>query len=176
MPVIQFEYPAMATTFPLQTLLDLSQSHLDQATRELGELIAGEHQASTRYALLVRYRDEYHSRFLVAAENGLGLSEWSNYTRFIARIDDAIVTAAQSVTLTQQRTLAGQQDWMGKQGRVKAFSTLADRHHAVLVGKERRAEQKASDEYGARSFSSKSDSANTGQAAAAAFSNANQPR
>lgn len=150
----------MATPFPLKTLLDLSQLHLDQATRELGELIAGEHQASTRYALLVRYRDEYHSRFLLAAENGLGLSEWSNYTRFIARIDDAIVTAAQSVAQTQQRTLAGQQDWMGKQGRVKAFSTLAERHQAVVAVEEQRAEQKSSDEFGARSHANKNEAAN----------------
>lgn len=165
----------MATNFPLQTLLNLSQLHLDQATRELGELIAGEHQASTRYALLVRYRDEYHSRFLVAAENGLGLSEWSNYTRFIARIDDAIVTAAQSVAQTQQRTLAGQQDWMGKQGRVKAFNTLADRHQAVVAGEEQRAEQKASDEFGARSFSNKNDGATAGQASPAVLPSTNQP-
>lgn len=165
----------MATNFPLQTLLNLSQLHLDQATRELGELIAGEHQASTRYALLVRYRDEYHSRFLVAAENGLGLSEWSNYTRFIARIDDAIVTAAQSVAQTQQRTLAGQQDWMGKQGRVKAFSTLAERHQAVVDVEEQRAEQKASDEFGARSFSNQNDGANSAQATPAALPTPNRP-
>ena len=165
----------MATNFPLQTLLNLSQLHLDQATRELGELIAGEHQASTRYALLVRYRDEYHSRFLVAAESGLGLSEWSNYTRFIARIDDAIVTAAQSVAQTQQRTLAGQQDWMGKQGRVKAFSTLADRHQAVVVEEEQRAEQKASDEFGARSFANKNDGANAAQASPTVLPTTNRP-
>lgn len=143
----------MATNFPLQTLLDLSQLRLDQAARELGELIAGEHHAATRYELLVRYRDEYHNRFLQAAEGGLGLSEWSNYTHFLARIDDAIVTAAQSVAHTQQRTLAGQQDWMGKQGRVKAFSTLAQRHQAVLASEEHRAAQKASDEHGARNHS-----------------------
>jgi flagellar FliJ protein len=164
----------MATPFPLQTLLDLSQLHLEKATRELGELIAGEHQASTRYALLVRYRDEYHSRFLLAAENGLGLSEWSNYTRFIARIDDAIVTAAQSVAQTQQRTLAGQQDWMGKQGRVKAFSTLADRHQAVLAGEEQRAEQKASDEFGARSHANKNEAANAAQPTPTALTTATQ--
>lgn len=157
----------MATTFPLQTLLDLSQLHLEQAARELGDLIAGEHHASTRYELLVRYRDEYHTRFLQAAESGIGLSEWSNYNRFLARIDDAIVTAAQSVALTQQRTLAGQQDWMGKQGRVKAFSTLAERHQAVLAVEEQRAAQKASDEHGARNHSSKGSGLNPFQVVSA---------
>jgi flagellar biosynthesis chaperone FliJ len=49
---------------------------------------------------------------------------------------------------------------MGKQGRVKAFSTLADRHQAVVAGEEQRAEQKASDEFGARSHASKNEAAN----------------
>lgn len=150
----------MPSSFPLQPLLELSQLRLDQAARELGELIAGEHQASTRLALLVNYRDEYHGRFLAAAASGIGLGEWSNYTRFLARIDDAIVTAAQSVTLTQQRTLAGQQDWMGKHGKVRAFSTLADRHQARLAGEEQRAEQKASDEHGARRYAGGGNSLN----------------
>lgn len=141
----------MSSIFPLQPLLDLSQLRLDQAARELGDLIAGEHQASTRLALLVKYRDEYHTRFLDASARGIGLSEWSNYTRFLGRIDDAIVIATASATQTQQRTLAGQEDWMGKHGRVRAFTTLADRHQARAAGEEQRAAQKTSDEFGMRS-------------------------
>lgn len=144
----------MSSCFPLQPLLDLSQLRLDQAARELGALIAGEHQASTRLALLVQYRDEYHGRFLAASARGIGLGEWSNYTRFLARIDDAIVAATASVTQTQQRTLAGQRDWMGKHGRVRAFTTLADRHQARAASEEQRAAQKTSDEFGTRSRAS----------------------
>ena len=140
----------MSPIFPLQPLLDLSQMRLDQAARELGELIAGEQEATKRLALLVQYREEYHTRFMAAAANGIGPNEWSNYSRFLARIDDAIVPAAQSVAATRQRTLAGQQDWMGKHGKVRAFNTLADRHRARAAGAEARGEQKASDEHGAR--------------------------
>ncbi|MCX7166877.1 MAG: flagellar export protein FliJ [Rhodocyclales bacterium] len=140
----------MSPHFHLQPLLDLSHLRLDEAARELGKLIAGEQEASQRLSLLVQYREEYHARFLAAAKNGIGPGEWSNYTRFFARIDDAIIPAAQSVTLTQQRTLAGQQHWMGRNGRVKAFNTLADRHRSQLTCQEQRTEQKASDEHGAR--------------------------
>jgi flagellar FliJ protein len=140
----------MSTHFPLQPLLDLSHIRLDEAARKLGQLINGEQEASQRLSLLVKYRQEYHARFLAAAKNGVGLGEWSNYTNFLARIGDAIAAAAQSVTLTRQRTAAGQQDWMGKHGRVRAFDTLADRHLSQIVCQQQRAEQKASDEYGAR--------------------------
>lgn len=140
----------MSPVFPLQPLLDLSQMRLDQAARELGELIAGEQEATKRLALLLQYREEYHARFMAAAASGIGQSEWSNYSRFLARIDDAIVPAAQSVEATRQRTLMGQQDWMGKHGKVRAFNTLADRHRARAAGEEARGEQKNSDEHGAR--------------------------
>lgn len=151
----------MAPTFSLQPLLDLSHFQLDEAARKLGELIAGEQEASQRHSLLVTYREEYQTRFLEAAKNGLGRSEWSNYSNFLARIDDAIIQAALSVTLTQQRTLAGQQNWIGRQGRVKAFDTLSERHHAQVTAKEQRANQKISDEHTARRHSEKSGDENT---------------
>lgn len=140
----------MPPAFHLQPLLDLSKLRLDEATRELGQLIAGEQEASRRLAILTQYRDEYQARFRAAAQQGISREEWSNYTSFLARIDDAIVPAAQSVTLTQQRTLVGKQNWVGKQGRVRAFDTLADRHRARLAGEQNKAEQKLSDELGAR--------------------------
>lgn len=144
----------MSPHFPLQPLLDLSHMRLDEAARKLGELIAGEQEASQRHRLLVEYREEYYSRFLEAAKSGIGPGEWNNYINFLARIDAAIAPAAQSMTLSQEQTLAGQQDWMGKQGRVKAFDTLANRHRSKLAGKEQRAEQQASDEHGARTCGS----------------------
>lgn len=140
----------MSTHFHLQPLLDLSRLRLDEAACELGKLIAGEQEASRRLALLTEYRTEYHARFLAMARNGIGPGEWSNYSSFLARIDDAIVQAAQSVALTQQRTLAGQQEWLGKHGRVRAFDTLADRHRSRIEGQQQRVEQKTSDEHGAR--------------------------
>lgn len=145
----------MPPPFQLQPLLDLSKLHLDEATRELGKLIAGEQEASRRLALLTTYREEYQAQFRAAAQRGISPEQWSNYSRFLARIDDAIVPAAQAVALTQQQTLAGKQNWVGKQGRVRAFDTLADRHRAMLASQNNKAEQKINDEHGARSHAAK---------------------
>ena len=149
----------MTATFPLQPLLELSRNQLDDAARKLGQLIAGEEEASKRYHLLVTYREEYQARFMEAAKNGLSPREWSNYNHFLARIDDAIIPASLSVTTTQQRTLAGQQNWQGRQGRVKAFNTLSDRHHAQISAQEQRAEQKINDEHTAKRYNDKNSNA-----------------
>lgn len=140
----------MARAFPLQSLLDLSQLRLDEAARKLGELIAGEQEASQRHALLVQYREEYRARFVAAAQDGLSPGTWRNFASFLAKLDEAINQADSAMAQTRQRTVAGQQEWVEKRGRVKAFDTLSDRHQTRVAYQDQRQEQKASDEHGAR--------------------------
>lgn len=140
----------MANKFPLQTLLDLSNLRLDEAAKQLGQLIASEQIATRRLELLTNYRDEYQTRFLEAAQQGLGPEAWGNYRAFIARLDDAIVQARQLVEQSQRQTSAGQQEWLARHGKVKAFDTLAERHVLKIQYGELRVEQKQNDEFGAR--------------------------
>lgn len=140
----------MTRAFPLQTLLDLSQLRLDEAARKLGELIAGEQEASRRHGLLVQYREEYRIRFVAAAQDGLSPGQWRNYATFLARLDEAINQANSAMNQTKQQTAAGQQEWVNKRGRVKAFDTLSDRHQSRVAYQDQRQEQKASDDHGAR--------------------------
>lgn len=142
----------MDKTFRLQSLLDLSNMRLNEATRLLGRLIAGEQEASQRLALLIQYRDEYQARFLEAAGSGLGPEAWRNYQLFLGRLDQAIDQARDMVAASKQRTAAGQQHWRDQQGRVKAFDTLAQRHQARVAYAAARSEQKQSDEHAARRF------------------------
>jgi flagellar protein FliJ len=145
----------MAHKFPLQTVLDLSQMKLEEATRHLGELIASQQQAAERMELLVRYRDEYRTRFLDAAREGLSREQWRNYQSFLERLEDAIGQAKEMVAHSRQQTEAGQQDWLDKRGRVKAFDTLAHRHEVRESYTESRQEQKDLDEHSARLFGAK---------------------
>lgn len=145
----------MNKDFPLQSVLDLSQLKLEESTRRLGELIASEQEAAQRLELLIRYRDEYHGRFLAAARDGLGREQWRNYQHFLEKLDSAIGQARDIMARSQQMTSAGQQDWLHKRGRVKAFDTLAQRHQAQVHYQESREEQKNLDERAARSHTVK---------------------
>ncbi len=142
----------MNKPFHLQPLLDLSNLRLDEASRQLGKLIAGEQEASQRLELLTQYRDEYQARFIAAAGQGLGPDAWRNYQHFLGRLDAAIDQAHTMVTASKQRTVAGQQNWLDKRGKVKAFDTLALRHQLRVTYAEARIEQKQSDEHTARRF------------------------
>lgn len=142
----------MSKPFQLQPLLDLSNLRLDEATRQLGKLIAGEQEASQRVELLVQYRDEYHARFLDAASKGLGPDAWRNYQHFLGRLDQAIEQARSLVAASKQRTAMGQKNWLDQRGKVKAFDTLAQRHQARMLHAENRYEQKQADEHSARRY------------------------
>lgn len=140
----------MSPRFPLQSLLDLSQMRLDEATRRLGELLAGEQEASKRLELLVGYRAEYQARFVAAAKEGLGREAWGNFQAFLGKLDAAVTQAEQQVAASRQRTAAGQKEWLDRRGKVQAFDTLAQRHDARLQQAENRREQKLQDEHAAR--------------------------
>lgn len=116
----------------------------------LGELISGQQEATQRLELLMQYRDEYQNRFLSSAKDGIGRDAWHNYRAFLDRLDAAVAQAKTMVTASAQRTAAGQQEWIDKRGRVKAFDTLAQRHQSRLLHAEAKQEQKAFDEHAAR--------------------------
>ena len=62
--------------FPLQSLLELSQTRMDDAARRLGQLLASEQEVEKTLALLEQYREEYEARFREAAQAGLSRDEW----------------------------------------------------------------------------------------------------
>lgn len=140
----------MSPRFPLQTLLDLSQLRLDDATRQLGLLISGQQEAQKRFDLLVEYRAEYQARFAAAAQAGLAPATWQNFRSFLAKLDVAVDQARQMLETSQQNTAHGQRQWLEKRGDVKAWDTLADRHRQAHMRQELRREQKTGDELTAR--------------------------
>lgn len=142
----------MPKPFHLQPLLELSNLRLEEATRQLGQLISSEQEASQRLALLLQYREEYQQRFLAAAQEGLGPTALRNYQGFLARLDEAIEQARALVEASKERTLAGQKNWLDKRRKAKAFDTLAQRHRASLATAEARQAQKELDEHAARRF------------------------
>lgn len=147
----------MTGKFPLQSILDLSQMKLEEATRRLGELIADQRLAVERVETLVRYRDEYHARFLAAAREGLGPNQWRNYQAFLERLDAAVTQAQQMAAQSAERAAAGKQEWIEKKSRVKAFDTLAQRHDARMTYAAGRQAQKDLDEHASRLHFDKAD-------------------
>lgn len=145
----------MTKAFPLQTLLELSQQHLDDATRQLGKLISGEQEAHQRLSLLLQYRSEYQARFNADLGNGMRRDTLNNYRIFFSRLETAISQAEQMVAHSTARTAQGRQEWIERRGRKQAYDTLSQRFQERERRQENHREQKQSDEHAARKFSHK---------------------
>ena len=141
----------MTQPFPLQTVLDLMQDRADEATLKLARLIANEKDAKNKLDMIQQYRNEYAERFSKAAQQGITQREWHNYQEFLNRLDDAIESQRQVVIRQEQNTAAGQKHWQQQRKNLKAFDTLSDRHHARESERENKRDQKAQDEFAARS-------------------------
>ena len=140
----------MSKPFALQTIHELMQTRADDATQLLARLIASERNAKDKLEMLQSYRDDYASKFRLAAQNGLSPSEWRNYQAFLNRLDEAINAQNQAVAQQVQRTASGQTHWQQQQMKLKAFDTLSERHYASENAQELKREQKAQDEFAAR--------------------------
>ena len=138
--------------FPLQSLLDLSQTRMDDAARRLGQLLASEQEVEKTLALLEQYREEYEVRFRQAAQTGLTREEWGNYQSFLGRLDEAVSQQRVLVEASKQRTVDGQKEWLDKRNRVKAFDALSQRHKANEAQGAAKSEQRAQDEHAAKTY------------------------
>ena len=140
----------MVKPFSLQTVLELMQVRADEATNRLARLIANERDAKNKLQMLQQYRDEYATRFQLAAQNGLTPAEWHNFQEFLNRLDGAIEAQTQAVRQEMRNTANGQQDWQQQRKKLKAFDTLSERHFASEEAIQNRRDQKTQDEFAAR--------------------------
>ena len=137
-------------SFRLQTLLDLSHARMDDAARQLGQLLSSEQEGAQKLAMLTQYRDEYQRGFLEAARQGLGRGQWANYQAFLARLDQAVAHQQSALDQSKQRTSDGQKAWLEQRNKSKAFDTLSERHRSESLKADARAEQKLTDEHAAK--------------------------
>lgn len=140
---------------PLQTLIELSQTRLDDATRLLGQLLASERADAEKLELLNNYRKEYQARFLAAAQEGMGPEAWRNFQSFLGKLDEAVEHQLRIVHQAKARSAAGQQAWMAERTKVQAYGKLRERQVEREASRESRQEQKAADEHSVKNFLSR---------------------
>ncbi|RIX41226.1 MAG: flagellar export protein FliJ [Rhodocyclales bacterium GT-UBC] len=145
----------MAQPFSLQPLLEIMQTRTDEATRQLGQLIAAEQSQKSRLQMLEQYRSEYASKMSQATAEGITQLVLRNYQAFLGRIDEAIAQQRLVVKNSEISTKAGQEHWKSQNKQLKAIDTLSTRHEARERYREHKQEQKLQDEFTTRKYSGK---------------------
>ncbi|MDN5844212.1 MAG: flagellar export protein FliJ [Alcaligenaceae bacterium] len=136
----------MAHESPLPMLINLAQDKVEEAGRTLHELSSQRTHAQSQLSVLDTYRSDYTQRLQQTTEGGVSASNYHNFRRFIATLDEAISQQNRVVAQIDARIQAGQQEWYAEKRRLSSFETLKARQDHQLRHHEQRLEQRASDE------------------------------
>lgn len=142
----------MPRRFPLQSLRDLAQTHLDDAAKVLHALKVRWQEAEVKLQELTGYREDYRSRLLHSTQQGLPATLWRDFQLFLDKLDMAIRQQREEAARCQRRWEAGQREWLARRHKLKAYDTLADRHLQQEEKKAARLEQRDMDEFAGKSF------------------------
>jgi len=143
----------MATdSFPLQTLIDLAHTEVDEAARELGRRNNQRETAERQLHMLRDYRQDYLEKLQVAMQTGLSAADCHNYQRFITTLDDALAQQTGVLQHAEQQVLAGRACWQQAQRKLNSFEALHQRKAQAQARINVRREQRVNDEHCARLF------------------------
>ncbi|WP_250523195.1 MULTISPECIES: flagellar export protein FliJ [unclassified Caballeronia] len=140
----------MSKNLPINTLIELAEEELDNATKKLGKLQQERNEIETQLDALVTYRDEYHARFTASAQQGTTAQTLRNFQAFVDTLDSAIAQQRTLLLMADQRIEAAKPDWRLKKQKLGSYEVLAARGEAILAKKAARVEQRESDEHAAK--------------------------
>jgi len=140
----------MAKRFPLQPLLEHTRHRMDAAERNLRLLKQKEDEARQRLAELEGFRQEYHARLANRTAWGMHIQLMRDYHAFLAKVEQAIRHQATVVEEAHARWENAHRQWLAERQKVKAYETLAQRHHKRETLRAERQEQRLTDEHAAR--------------------------
>ena len=141
----------MASTLPLDTLLDLAKEAVDVATQRLGAATAARANAQRQMDMLQDYRQDYLIRLQNMMAQGMASSDCQNYQRFISTLDDALQQQRDVLHRADADLATCREQWQQAQRKHNAFDALMARNRRARQTIEARREQRATDEFAGRS-------------------------
>jgi len=142
----------MSTSSSLKILLNLAQQQTDTLARKLGKLNIQQQEAEKKLNLLLQYRHSYQSHMKDSTETGIDHIEWLNFIAFMNKLDAAITEQRQAVVFSQNKKIAGGDEFLSSQQKLKSYDTLSQRKKSAEDLIQVKNEQKAQDEFASNSF------------------------
>src|SRR5699024_9949432 len=102
--------------------------------------------AEKQLDMLREYRQDYANRLNNAGQTGITASNYHNFTRFLATLDEAIVQQNSLMAHLDHNIDTSKQTWQAAQHRLHSYEALQERHRRQRVAVEHRREQRATDE------------------------------
>ncbi len=136
----------MAKDFPLQALLEHSRHRMEAAERLLRILKRREDAARARLDELHGYKRDYQVKLAGTGARGVDIHMLRDFHAFLIKLDGAIQQQSGEVDKVHGHWQDAHLNWLALRQKVKAYETLAQRHHAKEVALLEKREQRLSDE------------------------------
>lgn len=141
----------MPITSSLKLLLDLAQQQTDSSAKKLGKLNFQQQEAEKKLNLLLQYRHSYQSHFQNSTAKGIDHIEWLNFVAFMNKLDAAINEQRQAVLHAKNKRIAGGDEFLSYQRKLKSYNTLSKRQQDAENQQQIKYEQKLQDEFSSNS-------------------------
>lgn len=146
----------MASSFPLQTLLDHSRHRMEAGERLLRILKHKEQVARQSLDGLISYRGDYQQRLTTDASGpGMDIHLLRDFHAFLAKLEVAIEHQEKALVQAEANWKKAHETWLELRRRVKAYETLAERHRRREIQREEKRDQRLTDEQAARRHNGK---------------------
>jgi flagellar FliJ protein len=134
----------------IQTLTDLAARECEEVAIRLGQANQAREQARQKLELLEDYRNSYAQQLQDQMSQGLNLSGFSNFQKFLASLDHAIAQQKQLVQNSELVVNRYRGEWQQSERKRLSFKTLTQRAEISRQRKENKYEQKQTDEHASR--------------------------
>ena len=100
----------------------------------------------------MQYRHSYQSHLQNFIEKGIDHIEWLNFIAFMNKLDAAITEQRQAVLHAQSKRIAGGNEFLSHQRKLKSYDTLSQRQQNAENQQQIKYEQKLQDEFASNAF------------------------
>ena len=136
----------MAKPFPLQARLEHSRHRTEAAERLLRILKRREEAARQRLEELHGFKRDYQQRLAGRGATGMDIHLLRDFHAFLVKLDVAIHQQTGEVDKALGNWRAAHANWLVLRQKVKAYETLASRHHAREAASQEKRDQRLTDE------------------------------
>lgn len=130
----------------LKPVSDIADAKERDAARHMGlqQRVVAEHE--NKLIELINYRSEYVEKMVSAGSAGIGAGQMQDYTRFIRRLDEAIVYQKNQIGLAKRQLEVKQREWQAMHTRSEALNKVVHRYKTAEIREQDKREQNESDE------------------------------
>ncbi len=142
----------MANKDPLHLVLKLAVDAEEQTSVQFRSASMEVQKVQSQLDALNKYRLDYMSQMNDKVGTNLSSSQYQQFHKFIAQIDQAVSQQVEAVKQAETFKLHRQKHWLEKQQKRKAVEILIDKKAQKLQMAEAKAEQKLFDEFAVQQY------------------------